>query len=321
LTGIGNENERVEHLPYPKIPATLANAPSAGPWIATEKIHGAQLAVAYDGQTLRVGKRKAWLRDDETFFGWQLLRAALLRTARSALEHGDATAVRLYGELYGGHYPHPSVSPVPGASPVQTGIWYSPEIRFGLFDVLFTDATGTYADVAAIAAAGGVDVVPLLARGPRTVVDAMPVRFASRVPAALGLPTLPDNLAEGLVLRPDARLPLSARPIVKRKIPEFDEARFGEALPWDPHIAPADVGALTATLVNPPRVASARSKVGPDDPAALEDEVILDVMIDLTDAFPMLQSRPDLEEQVRAAVRKALPPLARFRDSTQRTRP
>ncbi|MGI5241737.1 RNA ligase family protein [Dactylosporangium sp. CA-139066] len=108
----------MEHVPYPKIPATLANAPSAGPWIATEKIHGAQLVVAYDGHTLRVGKRRSWLRDDETFFGWQLLRGALLRTARHALDHGATPSVRLYGELYGGHYPHPSVAPVPGAGPV-----------------------------------------------------------------------------------------------------------------------------------------------------------------------------------------------------------
>ncbi|MGI5241738.1 hypothetical protein [Dactylosporangium sp. CA-139066] len=187
--------------------------------------------------------------------------------------------------------------------------------------MLFADVAAAYADVAAIAAAGGVDAVPLLARGPRTAVDAVPVRFASRVPAALGLPALPDNPAEGVVLRPDARRPLAERPIVKRKIPEFDEARFGEARPWDPHISPADVGALAATLVNPPRIAGARSKVGPDDAAALEDEVVLDVMIDLTDAYPMLQSRPDLEERVRAAVRRALPPLARFRDSTGPGRP
>jgi len=45
----------VEHLPYPKIPTTLSNGPSAGAWTATEKVHGAQLVVAYDGRTLRVG--------------------------------------------------------------------------------------------------------------------------------------------------------------------------------------------------------------------------------------------------------------------------
>nr|BFE57416.1 hypothetical protein GCM10020063_019420 [Dactylosporangium thailandense] len=298
----------MEHVTYPKIPAVLANASTAGPWIATEKIHGAQLVIAYDGTALRVGKRKAWLRDDEAFFGWQLLRSTLERAARAALGRGG-TSVRLYGELYGGHYP--GADPVPGASPVQTGVWYSPGIRFALFDAVTDDGpVWLYADLAAIAAESGVDVVPLLARGTRSTVDAVPIRFPTRVPALHGLPPLDGNLAEGLVLRPDARLPLATRPVLKRKIPEFDEARFAEAQPWDPHISPAAVAPLAATLVNPARVASARSKVGPDDPAALEEEVVLDVMVDLVDAYPMLQSRDDLEALVRSAV------VARFRDST-----
>ncbi|MFI5916224.1 RNA ligase family protein [Dactylosporangium sp. NPDC051541] len=297
----------MEHVTYPKIPAVLAGASSAGPWIATEKIHGAQLVVAYDGTVLRVGKRKAWLRDDEPFFGWQLLRSTLERTARVCLQ--SSKTVRLYGELYGGHYP--GTPPEPAASPVQTGVWYSPRIRFALFDVVSDDGPAwLYSELATAAAEGGADVVPLLARGTRSTVDAVPVRYPTRVPAMLGLPPLEGNLAEGVVLRPDARLPLTARPVLKRKIPEFDEARFGDARPWDPHIAPADVGPLAAALVNPARIAGARSKVGPDDPVALEEELVLDVMIDLVDALPMLGARDDLEPRVRAAV------VARFRDST-----
>ncbi|WP_432968541.1 RNA ligase family protein [Dactylosporangium sp. CA-233914] len=297
----------MEHRTYPKIPAVLSNVCAAGSWIATEKIHGAQLVVAHDGAVLRVGKRKAWLREDEPFFGWQLLRGPLEHLARAALARGGSP-VRLYGELYGGHYP--GSPPVPGASAVQTGIWYSPGIRFALFDVVTGEGPAwLYHEVAEVAADGGVDVVPLLARGTRPAVDTVPIRFQTRVPAALGLPPLDGNLAEGVVLRPDARVPLATRPILKRKIPEFDESRFAEARPWDPHLSPTQAGALAATLVNPARVAGARSKVGPHDPAALEEEIVLDVMLDLAAAFPALENRADLEPQVRAAV-------ARFRDST-----
>jgi Rnl2 family RNA ligase len=304
----------VQHLAYPKIPAVLAGDSVGGTWIATEKVHGAQLVVAYDGRDLRVGKRRSWLRGGEPFFGWQLLRGRLERAAAGALARGGV-AVRLYGELYGGHYPHPSVTPSPGASAVQTGIWYSPDVRFALFDVL-THASpgdaggyGTYVDVAAIAADAGLDVVPLLAKGARSTVDTVPVRFPSRLPAALGLPELPGNLAEGVVLRPDAALSPAARPILKLKIPEFDERRFGGSRPWDAHafIAGADLQRLARTLVNAARLASARSKVGPDDPAALADEVVLDVLIDLTDAFPTAMAalsetaQHDLETAIRAA--------------------
>jgi Rnl2 family RNA ligase len=276
----------MHHLAYPKIPTVSAGAAAGGAWIATEKIHGAQLVLGFDGREVSIGKRKAWLADDEPFFGWQLLRDRLHRTAEAALARGGTT-VRVYGELYGGRYPHPRVPPTPGASPVQTGVWYSPDIRFAVFDVLRDDtAYLPYADLRAIAGESGVDVVPLLGRGPRQVLDALPVRFPTQLPAALGLPDVSDNLAEGLVLRPDPPAGTTERPILKRKIEEFDEKRFNDSRPWAPwqRIPIADLRDLAHALVNPPRLASARSKVGPTD---FLDEVLLDVMVDLSEAFPV----------------------------------
>lgn len=305
----------IEHVPYPKIPAgARPDGPAVGgPWVATEKIHGAQLVVAYDGHRCAVGKRKAWLHDDEPFFGWQLLRARLEAAARAARSPGGGR-VWVYGELYGGGYPHPDVPVVPGMSPVQTGVWYSPEFRFALFDVLREDRPDTparyliYRDVAAVADRAGLDVVPLLGRGPRTSLDALPVRFPSRVSRGLGLPDLPGNLAEGLVLRPDERLTPQRRPIVKLKISEFDEQRFDESRPWDAH-APLGLAALREwadALVNDPRLASARSKVGPGRPEELLDEVVLDVLTDLSEAYPAATAAltGDEEAQLYAYVRE-----------------
>ncbi|MEU6410563.1 RNA ligase family protein [Microbispora sp. NPDC046933] len=307
----------MRHVAYPKIPA--ADAPgttvTGGPWVATEKIHGAQMVIAYDGDDLRVGKRKAWLRGDEPFFGWQLLRDALGRAARAALTRGGAAAVRVYGELYGGHYPHPDVPPAPGLAPVQTGIWYSPDVRFALFDVLChqdPDDSGIflpYADVAAIAAEAGADVVPLLGRGSRADLDLLPRRFPTRVPRALGLPGLPGNVAEGMVLRPDVPLAPERRPAVKVKIEEFDERRFDQSRPWDPYVmlAQEDLRQIARSLVNGPRLASARSKTGISSRRELLDEVVLDVMVDLTEAFPatMAALDADAESDLQACIREA----------------
>lgn len=307
-------------MPYPKIPSV--DRPDAatvgGTWVATEKIHGAQLVIGFDGRRFSVGKRKAWLRDDEPFFGWQLLRARLETAARAALS-GDSVAVRVYGELYGGAYPHPDVPPAPGMSAVQTGVWYSPELRFALFDVLRQDRPNAaarfliYRDVAAIADRAGLDVVPLLGRGPRASLDALPTRFPSRVPRRLGLPELPDNVAEGLVLRPDERLTPQRRPIVKLKIREFDERRFDESRTWDEHarLDLADLREWADALVNDPRLGSARSKVGADRPEELLDEVVLDVLVDLAEAFPTAMSTLSAgqEAELQAYVRD----LARIR--------
>ncbi|GAA3235355.1 hypothetical protein GCM10020216_057020 [Nonomuraea helvata] len=291
---MGIETSAMRHVPFPKIPvASSATVAANGIWIATEKIHGAQLVIAYDGRQLRIGKRKAWLRGEEAFFGWQLLRAELERAARTALSLGG-TVVRIYGELYGGHYPHADVEPMPGVSAVQTGVWYSPGLRFALFDVLrhdHLDDAGLflpYTDVAAVAAAAGLDVVPILGRAPRHELDALPLRFPTRVPCLHGLPDIPGNFAEGIVMRPDISATAEQRPIIKMKIEEFDEQRFDESRPWNQHtqLALNDLRRLAQAMVNKPRLDSARSKTGPGSFSEFMDEVVLDVMVDITDAFP-----------------------------------
>ena len=306
----------MRHLAYPKIPTAKqlgSGRAGGGTWVATEKVHGAQLVVASDGRRTRIGKRKAWLADDEPFFGWQLLRAGFEQAARAALADG-AAAVRIYGELHGGHYPHPDVPPVPGASAVQTGVWYCPDVRFALFDVLDhadPDDPGTYrtyAAVARVAEAAGLDVVPRLGHGTRASLDAVPVRCQTRVPRRRGLPPLDGNLAEGLVLRPDAALAPQDRTVVKVKIEEFDEQRFGESLPWDPYtgLTAEELARIAAAMVNPPRIAGARSKVG-TDPAALSDEVVLDVLVDLSEAYPAATAAlgPAGQAAIEDAVRRA----------------
>lgn len=180
---------------------------------------------------------------------------------------------------------------MPGLSAVQTGIWYTPALAWIVFDILVAqhdDDEGellSHREVEQLAGAAGLRTPPRLGRGTRAELEHLPVRFPSRVPAQLGLPPLPaavgDNFAEGLVLKPDQRCAPSERPVIKRKLPEFDDDRFSEAEAWAPGWL--DEAALTSwvdRLVQPARLASARSKVGAE-PAAIVDEVALDVAIDL----------------------------------------
>lgn len=283
----------MEHRPYPKIPVpglTRAEALPAGAWVATEKVHGAHVQVACDGSRVFVGKRKAWLAPEEPFFGVQLLRPALEEAARVVADHLDAP-VRLYGELCGGGYPHEAVTPIPGLSPVQTGVWYCPQLVFVLFDVLVERGEGTFlawAAVEALAEASGVPCAPRLGRGPRSELERLPVRYPTRAPATLGLPSIVDNVAEGFVLRPDVSAPPAARPAVKRKIPEFSEDRFGEGNAFDPNrwLSLAELKILASWMVNPARLASARSKVG-EDLGEIRAEVVFDVLVDLRSALPL----------------------------------
>lgn len=307
----------MRHRFYGKIagPGEPLGVVPGGPWVALEKIHGAQMLIAVAGEQVRFGKRKAWLADDDPFFGWQLVRAQLAELARAAAGRIGAPIVVFYGELFGGGYPHPDVAAAPGLQPVQTGIWYAPELRWAAFDALVArddDDDGellAYGELAELSRETGMMVPPLVRSGPRPHVEAAPTRFVTRVPGLLGLPAVADNFAEGLVVRPDARARPGQRPTYKRKIAEFDEQKFQEAEAWDANQRP-DLAALCGwaeRLTNPARVASAASKWGRHDRETILDEVELDVLIDLAAAFPAVARAPSAADEaaLRATIRRA----------------
>lgn len=104
----------------------------------------------------------------------------------------------------------------------------------------------------------------------------------------------------------------AAHPAFKKKIPAFSEARFGEAEAWEPgHIEKEDMLFWAKTLVNPARIASARSKVGTQD-ADILDEVVLDIAIDLELTFPeawtaLGDGQEEILDHVRHSATTALP--------------
>lgn len=278
---------------YSKIPRTHGDdtRTAAGPWVALEKLHGAHFVVAVHEREVRFGKRKEWLEADTPFFGWQLLADDLRNRVLKIAANFDSPICVAYGELLGGAYPHASVAPFPGLSAVQTGIWYAPGLHWVLFDILLAGAEGdegfflAHHEVETLAQAHGVLVPPLIRRGRRSELESVPVRAPTRFPALLSLPPIADNIAEGVILKPDMRLAPSERPIIKRKIGEFDDAKFDESAAWDPgRLSLDELRGWVERLVNPARMQSARSKVG-EARDAIVDEVVLDVAVDLELAF------------------------------------
>lgn len=291
----------MDHRPYPKIAQRLPDDVTAGRWVATEKLHGAHLVVAFDGARVSIGKRKAWLEPDEPFFGWQLLRASLEAAVVATWKLlGTSSALRVHGELVGGEYPHASVPRVPGASAVQTGCWYDPGLRFVAFDVVLELPTPTFLafhELEVLAPQAGFELPPVLGRGPRSTLLQLPVEFPSRYATTRGLPAVPNNLAEGVVLKPGARWPVVDRPTLKRKHPRFDDAKYDESSAWSPRASldASEWRQLVALLVNPARLASARSKVG-DERSRLEEEVVFDVLLDLEAFQPRAFASTDVDQ-------------------------
>ena len=128
---------------YEKIPKSLKqygfgekalHALDKGQWVVTEKIHGANFSFAYENQKLRFAKRKEYLGWHDDFFGFQEVVSRLEDRVLALFEQLslDVRADRyiLYGELFGGQYPHPAVPAHPGVAAIQTGVYYAPDVRF-----------------------------------------------------------------------------------------------------------------------------------------------------------------------------------------------
>ncbi|MEV7614161.1 RNA ligase family protein [Streptomyces sp. NPDC089799] len=365
--------------PYPKIPSRtrLSGTRVRGDWVALEKVHGANFAVVCDRTGVRPAKRRELLGESglDAFFGvariWPALAVAAERCAAVLRrEHGvDAsTPVTVYGELAGGRYPHRHVPPVPRTEPVQTGVWYAPDLHWLPFDATIAgngngngsrngsgdgegegegDGEGGLLWVAdhvlrGAAEAAGLHCVPLVARGPLDRVQHESPVFPTRVPALLGLPGLPGNLAEGLVVKPagmwwsPAGIPAGARPVAKYKHPAFaEDARFDGSRPY--RVPPAGAAgvpgwllAQVTTLLTPARAAAAVGKLGPRTPAEeVAAEIVRDVVEETAEALGGLEdgsgdgSADPTADGLTAALERALAPgalaLARF-DATDRRR-
>jgi Rnl2 family RNA ligase len=217
-------------------------------WVVTEKVHGANFSFSLQEGVLRYAKRKDYLRWTDDFFGFQLvaerLDNAIMRLfERIARDHPFHEAV-IYGELYGGQYPHSAVPADPRVQAIQTGIYYAPSIEYYAFDIAIlpaADATERYyldyAQAILYFEECGVPYAKPLLIGKLNQALFMDTRFDSKVPSSLGLPDIGPNLVEGIVLKPHRNIVVQTgkgalRPILKIKNKEFAEEQFHEAQAW-----------------------------------------------------------------------------------------
>jgi Rnl2 family RNA ligase len=217
-------------------------------WVVTEKIHGANFSFVFGGNELRYAKRKDFLLWTDDFFGFQLVAERLDHQIMSLFErirrdHDFSTAV-VYGELYGGHYPHAAVTPDPRVQAIQTGIHYAPTVEYCAFDIAISpsaDAEGRryldYAQSIAYFEECGIPHARPLMVGKLNQALFFDTRFNSKVPATLGLPDIGPNLVEGIVIKPYRNIVVQGakgemRPILKIKNKEFAEEQFHESQAW-----------------------------------------------------------------------------------------
>lgn len=278
-------------------------------WVVTEKIHGANFSFIYEDGRLRFAKRKEYLSWQDDFFGFQVVVSKLENQIINLFEQlsSEIAAKKyiIYGELFGGEYPHPEVAPDPNVQAIQTGVYYSPSIEFCAFDIAIErdGEVKYYMDyqtaISWFESNNILHVKPLFIGKLGEALN-FDTRINSTVPNELFLPSLEANLIEGVVIKPFNQKNtegIKQRPILKLKNPEFDEEKkFHEAQKWSyiPDIS-SNTEELTFLIdeirnyITDNRLASAVSKLGkldfsnPERVSEIERELLTDTLADFNE--------------------------------------
>jgi Rnl2 family RNA ligase len=190
------------------------NGLDIGQFCVTEKIHGSNFSFITNGEEIREGKRTSVIGESESFQGCHTivdgLRPQILELFKevSNLNGGidGIEQMQVFGEIFGGFYPHDDVPPDNNVGRIQKGVYYHPSIRWRAFDIRVQGkdwAAYVNADVkfTLFEQAGVPYMAPLFIGTLQECLD-YPCEFESTVSALYGLPPIEGNNAEGKVITP-----------------------------------------------------------------------------------------------------------------------
>lgn len=249
-------------------------------FVVQEKVHGANTSFLYDGTHLEFAKRTAVLTDGENFYDQSELipryegRIKAL-WADVKIVHPKAAQMLVYGEMFGGVYPHPDVKVDKKLTIIQKGVFYTPKHEFYGFDIaVYTENGRQYLPVGetnAFFEKNGIFYARTLFKGTLSECLDYPNEFQSHISEWLGLPQIDDNICEGVVIRPEVPTYLSNgdRVLIKNKNARFAEkkrVKKRNAMLEHEVTYSAELTALLAealAYVNENRLNNVLSKTGP----------------------------------------------------------
>lgn len=201
-----------------------------------EKVHGANFSLVTDGNTIFAGKRTGLIEANQKFYEHEELLErytpkviALFSSMKQ--KYSDVVSMTVYGEIFGGSYPHPEVKNNSQIICIQKGVYYCPNHEFYAFDLyLNTIESGRYLSVneaSEFFEQHAFLYAKTLFVGTLEECLQYPNEFPSLVSGWLGLPPLDDNVCEGVVIRPLEVMYLhnGARVLLKNKNSRFAEKK------------------------------------------------------------------------------------------------
>ncbi|KAA6301924.1 MAG: hypothetical protein EZS26_001927 [Candidatus Ordinivivax streblomastigis] len=180
-------------------------------YVVQEKVHGANCCFITDGQTVRFAKRTSLVETGEMFYNYEELleryNDRIIRLYHCVKEkYADAESISVYGEMFGGKYPHADVKNDSKVMNIQKGVFYCPIHDFYGFDLyvngleqkryLSVNETNQFFE------AENIFYAKTLFQGTLDECLKYPNAFQSCIAEWLGLPAIEDNICEGIVIRP-----------------------------------------------------------------------------------------------------------------------
>ena len=173
----------------------VAEMPQDLEYVVQEKVHGANTSFLCDGEEVRFAELLVRYKD----------RVQKLFADIKA-KYPEVTHISVFGEMFGGLYPHDCVKVTHKVALIQKGVCYTPEHEFYGFDIyLFTEDSGRFLpvdEVNELFETEGFFYAKTLFRGTLAECLKHPNAFQSKIAEWLGLPTIEDNICEGIVIRP-----------------------------------------------------------------------------------------------------------------------
>jgi len=293
-------------------------------FVVQEKAHGANLSFWYDGQKIESAKRSSFIKDN--FYDYESVAEKykpyvikLYDTLKA--DKYDFSILSVYGELIGGTYPHKEVEKNTSSTRIQKGIYYTPNNEFFAIDISLDgklqdiDTFNKYMEKI------GFLYAKTLFRGSLQDCLAYPNKFQTKIPEYLGLPEIPDNCCEGIVIK--SVLPKfmgnGARLVLKNKNEKWAEKAKQKKRPQKPKLILSDeannlwVNLESYATAN--RLRNVISKIGEIKKtdfgklmAAFSQDVLADFFKDHEHAFKCLEKKEQkhLTRQLNGACSKLI---------------
>lgn len=276
----------MEWLSYPKITKLSSHC---NEWVAVEKIHGCNMSIHVKGKDqFEFYRRKGKIEPGESFHEYENVFERYTDSLNQLYDHLGSEYI-LYGEYFGGPY-HPEDK----HKTVQKGIKYCSGHDFVPFDLVnsschWVDYDGFMEKMKRYTT---FKLLEPLARGTLDVVSAFDVeRRPTTIPTLYGLPDVPDNFMEGVVIRPVQTMydRYGKRVIFKKKSAAFTETDTTQKCDPNTHDPQLDA-ALKVVCANftAARLDNVMSKL-PEGPLKFKDvlrEFVEDAVTDaVTDAL------------------------------------